>query len=255
MHKNVKKIAAMALIAVMALMTVACGKKKEKASTNKSSAVDAPAITEAATIDEAVVEEEEAPVIPEKTVRDPYGVTLINLYKNYSDEAMRKIVPDDYSSEWVKGQDISSFEVFATDVETIPRDGKWFQELFNPIWESYENYADCKIGYTVDYDLTDGTHVHMTLLGPDDITNKDYIEIYLYDDVHIGLGAWYSHLESVDDTTLITSIKFTAGQQVEMVAGQITLQAFVYYDDVDFDENGDYTGTVSDTITVTNTAQ
>ena len=75
-----------------------------------------------------------------------------------------------------------------------------------------------------------------------------YIEIilknYLYDDINQVQGEWYSHLlqSEVTDKTRMTSIKFTAGQDIDKVGDTIKLTAFVYNSDGDFDASGNYKG-------------
>ena len=80
---------------------------------------------------------------------------------------------------------------------------------------------------------------------------------YLYDDINQVQGEWYSHLlqSEVTDKTRMTSIKFTAGQDIDKVGDTIKLTAFVYNSDDDFDASGNYKGNVSYTVTIKNTAQ
>ena len=63
--------------------------------------------------------------------------------------------------------------------------------------------------------------------------NREYVEIYLYDDVHQVPGEWYSHLETSDITeeTIATSIKFTAGSKIEEIE-KIHLSAYLYTADL-----------------------
>lgn len=197
-------------------------------------------------------------VTPAPTPRPAYGVTMLSLYKNYKAEGARKKINGSFESEWIQGQDISSFEAIASDTESISTDGRYFQDLWKAYWEPFENHEDCKIGYYVRFDLKSGETVSKTILVPEDVEDyKNYIENYLYDDIHQVPGQWYSHLldEEVNEETVITSIKFTAGKDIAEVEDEILLTAFVYYSDDDFDDEGNYIGDTSCTIKIKNTAQ
>jgi len=71
----------------------------------------------------------------------------------------------------------------------------------------------------------------------------DYVQLYLYDDVHKEIGAWYSHVteEEYNEDTLLTSIKLTASTNIDKIISNITVIAFSYDED-DFDEEGFYRG-------------
>ena len=69
--------------------------------------------------------------------------------------------------------------------------------------------------------------------GPEDTEqNKDLIEVYLYDDVHVD-GNWYSHLETSNMTneTIITSIKLTATAKQELIE-KVILTTYLYTPDI-----------------------
>jgi len=68
-----------------------------------------------------------------------------------------------------------------------------------------------------------------------------YFYVYLYDDVNQADGAFYSHLEKMDDNTKITSIKIYAVDGIEKVENFI-LSVFTYKDNNDFDTDGNYRG-------------
>ena len=59
----------------------------------------------------------------------------------------------------------------------------------------------------------------------------------------------YSHLEEVNDNTLMTSIKIYAVDGIDNVQN-IILTAFTYDDEDDFDDNGNYRGSSSYTINI-----
>ena len=119
-------------------------------------------------------------------------------------------------------------------------------------------YENSKIGYIVSFKLKSGEEINTTIKNPDDVfVYRNYLENYLYDDINQVQGEWYSHLlqSEVTDKTRMTSIKFTAGQDIDKVGDTIKLTAFVYNSDDDFDASGNYKGNVSYTVTIKNTAQ
>ena len=180
------------------------------------------------------------------------GVRSLSIYRRNPETRVRE-KKSEFSSQWVRGTDISSFEVFASDAESITFQTAYFDDAFLSYWNNFEGNENCRIGYTVDFDLKNGEHIHKTLLkAGDELEYRPYLENYLYDDVHQAKGAWYSHLlpEEMKDTTLMTSIKFTPGEKIDEVGDVITAKAFVYNSEKDFDANGDYIGDVSAEITI-----
>lgn len=195
---------------------------------------------------------QEAVTNPEPTTKPVVGVPLVSLYVRNETTNVRERT-EEYGATFVKGKDIVSFEVFATDVPSFSFGGKYFDGAWNQYWESYEGYEQCKIGYIVDFALKDGTRIKKTITHPDDVFSyRNYLECYLYDDVNQIQGNWYSHLlaSQVDENTVMTSIKFTAGQDIAMVGDTITLTAFVYHSEDDFDADGNYIGRVIATAVV-----
>ena len=157
----------------------------------------------------------------ETTKEQIKGVNKIALYIDHKDTGIHELA-DTYSSAWVKGKDIISFDAFGCD------------------------------------EKTSGEEINTTIKNPDDVfVYRNYLENYLYDDINQVQGEWYSHLlqSEVTDKTRMTSIKFTAGQDIDKVGDTIKLTAFVYNSDDDFDASGNYKGNVSYTVTITHTAQ
>ena len=88
-----------------------------------------------------------------------------------------------------------------------------------------------------------------TFLEPDIFYFAKYFYVYFYDDIHQKDGTMYSHLEEVNDNTLMTSIKIYAVDGIDDVK-DIILTAFTYDDEDDFDDNGNYRGSSSYTIEI-----
>lgn len=93
--------------------------------------------------------------------------------------------------------------------------------------------AGKKIGYLLEYTTPEGNLSNL-ILRPSDISDKywDFIEVYIYDDVNQDVTAWHSHLldEEINDETLVTSFKITAGERISEVS-DMRLTAFLYSPD------------------------
>ena len=174
----------------------------------------------------------------------------LGLYKYYGSGKNRTLVTE-YSAPWTYHKDISSFEVFFTNENEIP--GTRFQNLFKEKYELYQNIEQYKIGYYLEFDLNNQKVKKYVLTPNDTLEYYDYLELYLYDDYHQTPGVWYSHIleEEVNDETLLTSIKLTAGKNIDSITSDITLTTFTYDGD-DFESN-EYRGISKYTIIVKRT--
>ena len=186
--------------------------------------------------------------IPESEKKDIPDV--IGFYIKDKAAGVRRLTRE-YRSDWVSGEDIRCFEVFAAQKETVS--GGQFGEVWRPYWNAYRDAAECKIGYSLSFTLKDGTAITKIILKPEDTEEyRSYIETYLYDDACQQPGVWYSHLEPSDVTeeTVCTSIKLTAGAEIGQVE-KIRLTAFLYVGATDFDsETGVYIGKKSCEVSV-----
>lgn len=178
------------------------------------------------------------------------AVPVIGIYCN-TVEGDRPLVTT-WSEPWTEKKDIAEFGIFATNEPTLPN--TTLRNIWKPIWQKYEGSENCKIGYKLEITLKTGWKYSKVIKNPDDVNRfMEYIEVYMYDDIHQTPGAWYSHLlmEEINEETIITSFKLTAGSNVKEVE-HIKLTAFVYDSEDDFDENGEYIGPTSYTIDVIN---
>lgn len=146
---------------------------------------------------------------------------------------------DTYYTDFTSRKDLGSFEVFFTDDTTV--DGNRFKDTWYKYYNMYENIDDYKIGFNIKFILKDGTNYSGNFLEPDEYKFSDYFYVYLYDDVNQADGAFYSHLEEVNDNTKITSIKIYAVDGIDKVENFI-LSVFTYKDSNDFDTDGNYRG-------------
>lgn len=156
----------------------------------------------------------------------------------------------EFAAKRTAKKDIDCFEILASHDAVAA--GSSFKSIWNTAWESHTPQETAKIGFHIEFSLTDGTLISQTVLKPSDAAwFYDYLEIYLYDDINQKAGAWYSHLEDKDmkENTIISSIKLTSGSKIAQV-GVIQLTAFIYNGDDCFDEAGSYIGTVQETILI-----
>ena len=157
---------------------------------------------------------------------------------------------DTFSAKWKKGKDIGSFEVVASDEALL--DGSFFGDIFGAAWKQFPDADACKIGYALRYTLDDGTEIRYSMLAPKHIEHTEFIEVWLYDDYHREPHQFYSHLKDsqMKKDTLITSIKLTAGKEIDRVT-DIWLEAFICASLDDFDADRNYIGSTSCTIHIT----
>ncbi len=188
----------------------------------------------------------EAPIYPGYTDDNPIKIGFYE-YTNTG----RNLLTE-YNAPWINGKDIAVLTVFPTDDKVIS--SNYIQLAWKEYWNKYSDIDDYKIGYFIRFQLTNGDIIEKTILKPSDAMHDlFYIYIYLYDDIHQPIGAWYSHLEDKDikKDTLFTSIKIYAAEKIEEVASPIELMAFTYDGNGDFDyDTNMYLGTSSYTINI-----
>lgn len=175
----------------------------------------------------------------------------VGLYIPADDGTRARALVTEFVSPRKEKTDIDCFEVIASQNARL--EGSSFSGIWKDAWNSHENTQGAKIGFVIAFDLLNGERVEKTVLKPSDAKEfYDYLEIYLYDDIHQTPGVWYTHLEdgNMNDETIISSIKLTSGSQITQV-GDITLTAFTYNGEDCFDEAGAYIGQAAYTIIVT----
>ena len=146
--------------------------------------------------------------------------------------------------------DINVFSVLLTNDEEVI--GSNYKTLFNNYYDKYENKENYKIGYYIKFYIGQKL-IEKTITDPTSTYSLNpYLYIYLYDDIHQPDGAWYSHVEEKDvkDNTLYTSIKLFMVEDINKITSPITLEAFTYDSEDDFDENGNYRGNSKYTIEI-----
>ena len=159
----------------------------------------------------------------------------------------------DCALKWTAGTDIQTFSTFFSTEERLPSSA--FSGVFRECTAKIPGAEQFRIGYSVTFFFRDsGETVTEVILSPSDLgTYFSYLEIYLYDDVNQEPGAWYSHLlpEQMTEKTLISSIKLTAGKNIDALGDTITVTAFAYRSEADFGADGSYCGNYQTTVRVT----
>ncbi|MBQ8681399.1 MAG: hypothetical protein IJ509_00600 [Bacilli bacterium] len=187
--------------------------------------------------------------IEEKDYVEPYAdenPISLGLYLN---ENGTKTLISSYNSPLTQYQDIISLEVYYTKDGSFTGNQK---QLWHQYYQNYTNIDAYKIGYHI-YFETNNDIIDKVILTPSDVESFfDYIQVYLYDDINQN-SSWYSHItsEEVTDTTKLTSIKLTASTKIDEITSPITITAFTYDNDIDFDANGQYRGNSSYQLTIT----
>lgn len=191
---------------------------------------------------------EEQPSLP-----DENGRPVINFYHSYRADRQDRDLCSSFVSAWTAKKDIVILEPLAYDQPTHVGSISSYATFWRELWEAFPCAGQCKLGYCMDITLSDGNTVHKVITKPSDTDSfYNYVEMYLYDDVHQKPNTWYSHLldTQVTDRTLMTSIKLTAGSQIHLVK-TISVSVFVYAGPEDFNEKGDFTGTHISTAVLT----
>lgn len=164
----------------------------------------------------------EAPIPSEPEEEEPR--LPLGLYVN-NGSGVRELAAT-VEAAYAAGKDIVVLSAFLSGEPSIS--GGAFAKAWNELWAAIPEAAGCKIGYRLSYETASGETVRHTILGPEDTgENREYIETYIYDDVH--QDGWYSHLLPADVTeqTVVTTIKLTGGPEAAGI-GDITVEAFLY---------------------------
>lgn len=175
----------------------------------------------------------------EKDYVEPYvdeNPITIGFYRNQN--GTRNLISS-YNSPLTLYQDIVSLEVYFTNEVTLIGNQL---DLWNQYYQNYPDIENYKIGYHISFQASD-LEVNQTILNPSDVNSFfDYIQIYLYDDIHQD-SEWYDHIsqEEVTEETIFTSIKLTASTKIDEINSPIKLSVFIY-DSNDLDESGNYRG-------------
>ncbi|MDD3341301.1 MAG: hypothetical protein PHN72_03780 [Bacilli bacterium] len=145
-----------------------------------------------------------------------------------------------YQHSFVLNEDLAVFTTFLTEEAELS--GNSIMDVFPLYYQKYQE-QNYKIGYFIKFTLENGTIIQKTILNPTDAESVyNYMQIYLYDDIHQTKGKWYSHIVNMEENTLLTTIKLTGSTYTNQIASPITLTTFLYQNEKDFDSNMKYQG-------------
>lgn len=133
------------------------------------------------------------------------------------------------------------FTTYFTNDATVS--GGSTKNIWYKYYNNYSNIGKYRIGYNITFNAGDEVISKNILHVTDEYVFNPYFYIYLYDDIHQADGAWYSHItkDKDSDSTMYTSIKLYLVRP-ERITSPVTITAFTYDSEDDFDLDGNYRG-------------
>ena len=199
------------------------------------------------------VEIENTEIEIEETIEEPKykdeNQVPISLYIEQGDQLVKI---SEYSCDWSPENVLNLFYAIPSTEESISAynfDSMWKEKI-----AAYPNGDKCRIGYQVSFKYEDGETYTYNLKCPDDTYfTFPKVMTYLYDDVNLVPGKPYYHItqDVMYDYTIASSIKLVGDVDSNKIEGPITLTAFCFDSEDDFDEKGNYRGNSKYTITIT----
>ncbi len=231
-----RRVSALLLVVIMTAFS-ACGKKPEPSPT------PTPTMTPTAT----PIPTAEPVVVPTPTPVPKIGPTVISLYKNRTDEKLRRRFSDLFGDRWVAGSEIARIECLAGDAPEIKDEGRAFPQVFGDFWNAYTRSDECRICYRVQMETRSGEFVSKVIRSSEDAEDiKSYLNISLFD-------VQGKELKNAADTGIAASIRITAGSEIGEVLNPVIVTAYVYHSEDQFDDFDRYLGDVSCTVKLYNT--
>ncbi len=199
------------------------------------------------------IEIENTEIEIEETIEEPKykdeNQVPISLYIEQGNELVKI---REYSCDWSPENVLNLFYAIPSTEESISAynfDSMWKEKI-----AAYPNGDKCRIGYQVSFKYEDGETYTYNLKCPDDTYfTFPKVMTYLYDDVNLVPGKPYYHItqDVMYDYTIASSIKLVGDVDSDKIEGPITLTAFCFDSEDDFDEEGNYRGNSKYTITIT----
>ena len=199
------------------------------------------------------IEIENTEIEIEETIEEPKykdeNQVPISLYIEQGDQLVKI---SEYSCDWSPENVLNLFYAIPSTEESISAynfDSMWKEKI-----AQYPNGDKCRIGYQVSFKYEDGNTYTYNLKCPDDTYfTFPKVMTYLYDDVNLVPGKAYYHItqDVMYDYTIASSIKLVGDVDSDKIEGPITLTAFCFDSEDDFDEEGNYRGNSKYTITIT----
>ena len=191
---------------------------------------------------------EEVPIVEEEKYTDDNNTKIgLYLYRNN-----RYNLVSEYKTYINTSYDIVVLQIYPSNEEII-EEYNYINKLYND-WTSLDNFTNLKIGFNIKYTLSDGKDISYNILDPETATHYDigHIYCYLYNDYKHRFDSWYSHIEQDEYNSeggLFTSIKLYAAD-TDSISSKITLTVFTYDGEDDFDDNGNYRGNSSYSLSI-----
>ena len=244
MKKTIPLLIAIVLVISIVLTLVMLNNKKKENNNIETENTE----TQIEEIVEEPIEEE-----PKYTDENTVPISL------YIEQGNNLVKITEYSCDWSPEKVLNLLNAIPTTEESISAynfDSMWKEKI-----AAYPNGDKCRIGYEVSFDFKEtndeGEEVinkyTYTLKCPDD-TYYTFPKVmtYLYDDVNLVPGKPYYHItqDVMYDYTIASSIKLVGDVDSYKIQGPITLTAFCFDTEDDFDEEGHYRGNSSYTITI-----
>lgn len=244
-----KRLIAILLCAALAVLT---GCEQEPAITTSPTNTETQESVQDTTVEttestQAIEETTEPETEPSAPDAHPSSV---GIYIPAEDGTAARALVTEFTAKRIAKTDIDCFEVIASHADRV--EGGSFRNIWSTAWDAHADSETGKIGFHIEFILDSGEIISKQLLKPGDAKSFfEYLEIYMYDDIHQTPGVWYTHLEDTDITeeTVISSIKLTAGSEIDQV-GDIILTAFIYNGPAHFDAQGKYIGDTSATVII-----
>lgn len=238
MKKKIIPVLLILIIIAVVSIAVVLNKQKNNENNDETVAIENTEVQ----IEEEIEEEKEPEYKDENTVP-------ISLYIEQGDSLV-KIT--EYSCDWSAENVFNLFYAIPSKEDTIPNynfDSMWKEKI-----SAYDNGDKCRIGYQVSFKYEDGQTYTYNLKCPDDTYfTFPKVMTYLYDDVNLVPGKPYYHItqDVMYDYTIASSIKLVGDVDSNKIDGPITLTAFCFDSEDDFDEDGNYRGNSKYSITIT----
>ena len=190
------------------------------------------------------------PVKPNIEIEEKYVDSNPIINGLYNKTNQNRHLVKNIDSKFILNQDIAVFSTFFTNENTIPNN--YIKDVFYTYYNNFNNIENYKIGYTISFNVNEKKYFKQILNIEDSKKLYDFIQIYLYDDLVPEKNTFYSHLETINENTLITTIKLTGSTNTHLITSPITLGVFTYLE-TDFDKNNLYKGKSLYEVTINNT--
>ncbi len=195
---------------------------------------------------------EENPVLPEEPKEPEYKDDNPVKLGIYIEQGNNLVLIKEHTCNWSAENVMGLFYAIPTQEEYILNSN--FDTMWKNYINNYENADIYRIGYSLDFTLSDGNNMHYQILNPDD-AYKTFPKImsFLYDDINLVPGKPYYHItqDVMYDYTICSSLKLVGDVETSNISSDIKLTAFCWDTEDDFDpETGLYRGHSTYEITI-----